>query len=46
MRNSHDKIPTTRGKFLVRTGFILIAPATLLWSLLAALIVEPKDCPC
>lgn len=46
MRNSRDKIPTTRGNFLVRTSLILITPATLLWSLLAALIVEPKECPC
>lgn len=45
MRNSNDKIPTTGGNFLARTGFIVQAP-TFLWILLAVLIVEPKECPC
>jgi hypothetical protein len=45
MRNSHDKIPSTRGNFLVRSRFMVNAPATLLWSLLAVRTVELKECP-
>ena len=46
MTHSGDQIPAARGSFLARSSFIAIAPATLLWTLLAVLIVEPKECPC
>jgi len=46
MTNSGDQIPAARGSFLAGASFIVIAPATLLWSLLAVLLVEPKECPC
>jgi hypothetical protein len=46
MTNSGDQKPAARGSFLARASFIVHAPATFLRTLLAELIVEPKECPC